>query len=779
HKDDSNIFVNKRVIKMDKYPTKKQPKTLASAKYTKKRDAFVTQLLSKMSIVEKIGQMTQLDIGMITKPDSMELNTTALEFITSTYKVGSFLNTPFAPGRLENNTLYSMNTTTWMDHLKTIQEASIKNSPNKIPMLYGLDSMHGANYIHGSTLFPHNNGLAATFNPELARRSAMVTAKDTSAVGIPWAFAPVLDCGMNPLWPRFYETFGEDPHLAATMGAAATKGLQGGVDPSRGPIKRPSVVGSAKHFFGYSDPRSGKDRTPAWIPDVMLRRYFLPSFAAAINEGLGTVMVNSGEVNGRPMHATKKYLTDLLQDELEFEGLIVTDWEDIIKLVYYHHVASNHYEAIIMALDAGIDMSMVPLDYSFPILLKELVDYGVVPESRLDRSVRKILNTKYAVGLFDNPYPDPKNPFLPTVGGAADRSLAAAIVAESITLLKNDKKTLPLKAGSLNNLFITGPSAHSLKNQNGGWSVHWQGAIYDNEFPFGKTILDGVKSNLNSSKVTYSLGAQFGVKNETMLKEAAKYASLADASIVVIGELPEAETPGNINDLTMDQSCTDLLEVVVQASKGPVILIIIESRPRLMDPDLINKVDAVVAAYLPGSEAGQPIADILFGKINPSGRLPFTYPARSGDIGVPYYHKYSEVDATAPLFQFGTGLSYTTFNYSLVSVTADKVGPKNNNYTSKLGDSVSVTLDITNTGSVQGKHTVLCYLSDVYAETTPEVKLLKAYTKVDLGPKQTKRVKLTLDTFDFSFIDPDSKVTLESGLFIINIGDIQLYLTMK
>ncbi|EFA84959.1 beta glucosidase [Heterostelium album PN500] len=699
------LFKKSSQIKFDRQlPLKHQPNQ-SSIKYKIDRDRFVNNLLRKMSITEKIGQMTQLDIGTITKPNSASLNYTQLDYLTKTFNIGSFLNSPVSQGTVDNGTIYTLNTTTWMNLIKDIQTYSIKNSPNKIPMIYGLDSVHGANYIHKGTLFPHNTGLAATFNPALATKVGSVTAKDTTAVGIPWIFAPVLDLGINPLWSRIYETFGEDPHVAATMGSAVIRGLQGNQDPFNGHIESPYGVGSAKHFFGYSNPKSGKDRTPAWIPEIMMRRYFLPSFAAGVNEGIGTVMVNSGEINGRPMHATRKYLTDLLQDELEFEGVIVTDWEDIIKLCYFHHIASNPYEAISIALDAGIDMSMVPSDTSFPTYLREMVLAGIVPEHRLDRSVRKILNLKYSLGLFKNPFPDPNNPYLKTVGSAEDRALAASIVEESIVLLQNHNNTLPLSK-TIGSILVTGPSANNLTNLNGGWSIHWQGALNDSEFPFGTTILKGFKQTLNNTqvKVEYKVGAMFGSSNEPLLKEAADASSTADATIVVIGELPEAETPGDINDLTMDPSNTALLEAILDNAKGPVILVIVESRPRVIDPKLVARCSAVLMAFLPGSEGGKPIADIVFGNVNPSGRMPLTYPAYTGDIGVTYFHKFSESLATSPLFEFG---------------------------------------------------------------------------QVDLEPGNSTFVKFRLALADFSYISEDLMVTIDSGLFQIAIGTIQMNLILE
>jgi len=753
-------------------------KTTEQQEYISVRDSFVDNLLSKMSIAEKIGQMTQLDITTLTYPNSVQINETQLAYVCKNFFIGSFLNSPVS-GEVMGDTHY-LNTSDWINIINTIQQVSVESSPNGIPMIYGLDSVHGANYVHKATLFPHNTGVAATFNPDFATKAAIITSKDTSAVGIPWVFAPVLGIGVQPLWSRIYETFGEDPYVASVMGAAAVRGFQGGNNSFDGPINGPSTVCTAKHYFGYSDPESGKDRTSAWIPERMLRRYFLPSFDAAISAGAGTVMVNSGEVNGVPMHASYKYLTEVLRDELGFEGVAVTDWQDIEKLVYFHHTAADNTEAIMQALDAGIDMSMVPLDLSFPIALNQMVADGLVPESRLDISVKRILNLKYALGLFANPYANPSNKYLETVGQLEDREIAAQAAQESIVLLQNNNNVLPLNPANLKNILVTGPSANNIRNLNGGWSVHWQGALGDYEFPYGTSILSGIQQLLNETadvNIQFEVGTEIDVAlNQSSIDAAVAAAQNSDVVIMVLGELPEAETPGDISDLTLDPNQQLLLASVIATGK-PVVLILVEARPRVIDPALIAQCSAVLMAFLPGSEGGKPIADILFGNVNPSGKMPLTYPSATGDIGVPYYHKYSANGVTNPLFEFGHGLSYTIFNYTAISCNATLSA--GGNYTGQLGQYISVSVTITNTGSVQGKETALLYLSDLYAQVTPEVKMLRSFTKIDLAPNQSTTVQFVLNPFDFSFIGVDNKVTLESGQFVIMIGTQQLNLFLQ
>ncbi|KYR01502.1 beta glucosidase [Tieghemostelium lacteum] len=766
----------KRTIKLPE-PKIKKHLSSESKKYRETRDIFVADLMSKMSVQEKIGQMTQLDISTITIPGSILLNETQLSYFAKTYFVGSFLNTVTSGG--VQGPYHFYNVSNWLSILQTIQQITIESSPNQIPMIYGLDSVHGANYVQGATLFPHNTGVAATFNPQYAHDVGRVAAKDTSAVGIPWVFAPVLGLGVQPLWSRMYETFGEDPYLVSLMGASAVQGIQGNNNTEDGYLSRPSAVCTAKHYFGYSDPVAGKDRTPAWIPERMLRRYFLPTFKAALDAGAGTIMINSGEVNGVPMHASHKYLTSVLRDELDFEGVAVTDWQDIEKLHYYHKIAASETEAVVMALDAGIDMSMVPLDVSFPNILLKLVQDGVIPESRLDKSVKRILNLKYSLGLFEQPYPEPSNQYLDTIGSLEDRETAANMVEESITLLQNTNSFLPLNPSNIKNILVTGPSSNSLRNQNGGWSIHWQGAVSDDEFPFGTTILSGIQQVLNetSAQVTYELGCEIGTPfNQSQIDASVQAASQADVVVLVIGELPEAEIPGDTNDLAMDPNEVALLTQLL-ATGTPVVLILVEPRPRILSPALVAQCSAVLMAYLPGSEGGKPIANILFGNVNPSGRLPFTYPSTTGDIGVYYYHKNANTNVTFPLFEFGHGLSYTTFDYTNIACNATMVSP--NNYTAALGDYVTFAVDLQNNGTLPGKEAALLYLSDVYASITPEVKMLRGVQKVSLTPGESTTLEFSLSPYDFSFIGLDDKITMESGEFIITIGSQQISLYLE
>ncbi|EFA83248.1 hypothetical protein PPL_04038 [Heterostelium album PN500] len=763
--DDEPIYKQKKYKISEMYP--KPELTEQQKQYIKNRDDFVTALLGKMSIVEKVGQMTQIDVNKLVYPNTVQLNETYVDEITKEFQIGSFLNSPTTGGIVQGYS--SLNATQWIDLLTTLQRITVKNQPNSIPMIYGIDSIHGGTYIEKSTLFPHGTGMGATFNPDLVYQGQTISGKDSAACGFPWVFSPVLGLGVQPMWSRMYETFSEDPFVASQLGEASVRGLQRDSNPFTGNISSPAVVGTAKHYFGYSNPVNGKDRTPAWIPERMMRHYFLPSFAQALNKGFaGTVMVNSAEINGIPMHASEKYIAGVLREELQFDGLAVSDWQDIEKLHFFHKIAPTMVQAIELALNAGIDMSMVADDFSFPRLLLRMVQNGRIPESRLDMSVRRILNLKYATGLFDNPYPVTDPELIESIGQLEDREVAANAVAESVTLLQNNQ-VLPLNPSQISKILVTGPSADSLPNQNGGWTFHWQGAKYNSEFPFGTTILSGIQQYLNqtNAEVVFEQGTEYGVINQTLLEQAANAASESDAVVVVLGELPESEGAGDINDLSMDEAQVFLLETLVQSTKAPIILVLIEARPRVLPPALVAQLGAVLMAYLPGSEAGKPIAEIIFGDINPSGRLPITYPASTGDIS-PYYYKYSMEGIHTPLFDFGHGLSYTQFEYSDINCNATRFGPTN--FTGNVGDYVRISVSITNVGKMTGKETAMLFLGKEYAQITPEVRMLKGFRKILLNPGDSQRVDFVLTPREFTFIGIDNQITAETGQFFINIG---------
>jgi beta-glucosidase len=710
--------------------------------------AAVEKLLAQMTLKEKIGQMTQLEIGMVSdgQGQSIRINPEKLHKAVVEYGVGSLLNV--------NDEALSVER--WHEIIGAIQ-AEAKKSRLQIPVLYGIDSIHGPNYIIGSTLFPQPLAMAATWNPELMLRGSQISAAETRKAGIPWSFSPVLDAGRQPLWSRLWETLGEDTYLATVMGVATVRGYEGSDLSS--PV---SVSASLKHYVGYSYPTTGGDRSPALIPENTLREYFLPTFAAALKAGAHTVMVNSSEVNGTPGHANGYLLKDVLRGELGLQGFVVSDWEDIKKLVRVHHIAANEKEATRIAVLAGIDMSMVPSDYSFSNLLLELVQEGKVPVSRIDEAVRRILTVKYQLGLFDDPLRgvDSKT----VIGSPESRQASLEAARESITLLKNDNQTLPLSKTA--HVLVTGPDADSLIPLNNGWSYTWQG---DRASAYPKdraTILKAIQDKIGAANVTYVPGATFN--KELDVAKAAEAASKADAVVLCLGEWAYAETPGNVADLTLPDAQL-VLALKIMETKKPVILVLTEGRPRVISR-IADPAKAIVMAYNPSNEGGQAIADILFGDVNPSGKLPITYP-RSVNRLFTYDHKVFEgADGgegkamATPQFEFGSGLSYTTFSYSDL-----RVAPA----TASGSQTVRVEVTVKNSGAHAGKEVVQLYLNERFASVTPPLKRLKRFAKVLLQPGESRQVSFELTSDDLSFIAADNKRVVEPGIFDVRIGGLQ------
>ena len=728
--------------------------SISSFAQTKKVDVNIVALIKKMSIEEKAGQMTQIDLGVIAEggicalknPQTIDLK--KIQEAISKYHIGSILNVGCGSGTisLEN----------WHKILNTIHLENARLSKNNIPILYGIDAIHGANYTIGATLFPQQIAQAATWNPALVKKGYEITAYEVRATGIPWNFSPVLDLGRQPLWSRFFETFGEDVYLAKTMTKVAIEGYQGN------DVSNPYKVASCmKHFLGYSMPLSGKDRTPAWISDRELREYFLPTFQTAISSGAKTVMINSGDINGTPVHANKDILTKLLRNELGFKGVAVTDWEDIYKLVNVHRIAKTKKEAVKMAIMAGIDMSMTPNDFEFTTLLVELVKEGSIPESRLDLSVKRILQLKKELALFSHTeFEQSKYPLF----GSEEHAKASYDVAkESMTLLKNKNNILPLKSND--KIFVCGPSANSLNLLNGAWTHTWQGvdASYNTKNKF--TILEALQ-NQNGLNVSYELGVSIdSIQNiEACLREAKK----ADKIIICVGETPSTEIVGNINDLTLSFPQIELINQLATLEK-PIILVCNFNRPRILNV-IESKVDAILYSYLPGDEGGKAIKDVLIGIENPSGKLPFTYP-RFVNSFVHYDHKATEdldvdfsMNAYKPQFDFGFGMSYTTFEYSNLIVS-------DTNFYDKQKITVSVT--VKNTGKVKGKEVVQLYYNDLVASITPSVKKLMAFSKIELKPNETRKIEFEIKKSDFSFINKDLKRVTEPGEIELIINNLK------
>ena len=707
----------------------------------------VEELLAKMTLEEKIGQMTQIDFSVIGAPVGQNLDApidkARLEDAVIAHHVGSILNTPTTP----QNKAQSIEM--WREITQTVQAVSAK-SRLKIPVIYGIDAIHGATYTKNAVLFPQAINMAATFNPELSFKEGEITARELRASGLQWNFSPVMDIGRQPLWPRLWETYGEDVHLASILGASYIKGHQG--DDFSASNKALTCL---KHYVGYSFPINGKDRTPAWISERMLREYFLPTFEAGIKAGSPTIMVNSGEVDGIPGHANYHYLTTILRGEMGFKGFTLSDWEDIKRLYTRDKLAASEKEAVKIAVMAGIDMSMVPMDFSFYDLLLELVKSGEVPITRIDEAVTRILQVKFEAGLFK-----PDNKMLSIEGNFATPEAIATngqAARESIVLAKNDNHILPLKKDS--NILVTGPTANLLNAMNGGWTITWQG---DDESLYPKNQLTVFKAIAKKStgKVTYIEGSSF--TDEIDINRVIDAAKNHDTIVLCLGEKPYTETLGNIGSLNLNQAQINLTNAVIATGK-PVVLITLGGRPRIITAQ-VEKVDGVILGFLPGMEGGTAIADILFGDYNPNGRLPISYPRDTNDI-VMYDHKPMESyesNGYKPLYPFGHGLSYTTFQTNDLKLQKDKF---------TLDENINITVTVKNTGLIKGKETVLLYVNDIAASVTRPSKQLKAFKKVELNPGQLEHLSFTLTPDDLSFIGVDLKRTVEVGDFKVMVGN--------
>ena len=728
----------------------------------------VDALVRQMTLEEKVGQMTQLALQMILSrpagPGSpAQIDSAKLHDVVVRRGVGALLNVAYV----------AMSPEEWRDLNATIARFAAR-SRLRIPVVYGIDAVHGQHFQTTSTIFPQNIAMAATFDPALVRRANEITAYETRATGIAWNFAPVLDVGRHPAWPRFYETFGEDPYVASVMGREAVLGNQLDPFPAVSALlganaARPRVGGrvfvaaSAKHFVGYSMPLSGKDRTSAWIPERELREIFLPSFRAAIQAGISTVMVNSGDINGVPTHADRTILVDLLRRELGFTGVADSDWEDIIRLHRVHRVATDNKDAVRQAVLAGIDMSMVPDNWSFTDDLIALVREGAVPMSRIDEAVRRILRLKVDLGLFENPLPEPS--MIANIGAPAFQAVSRDAAADAITLLKNEGGLLPLAKSA--KVLVTGPTADYLPAMYGGWSYTWQGSdtlMYPKNV---KTLLAAVRDKVGAANVTYLPGAGF---TDTLDVAAAVAAARnANVAVVAIGEGAYAETPGNIDDLTLPQAQIRLARAI-QQSGVPVVLALFHGRPRILR-DAVDGARAIVTGYETGPYGGEALADVLFGDVNPSGRLPFSWPRHTVAILIPYDRAYSAdiggTDTTKrgydPEWPFGHGLSYTTFAYSNLRVATPAVGPR---------DTVRVSVTVTNSGARAGKDAVLLYVRDLVASVTPPMRRLRRFEKVALEPGASRTLTFAIPARELGFVGRDNRQVLEPGEFHAIVGTL-------
>jgi beta-glucosidase len=708
----------------------------------------IDDLLSKMTLEEKIGQMTQInnseivtnaqwgagaDLSIETKVDTAKLGK-----MLRKYHVGSFLN-----GIAESPQV-------WYQFYKDIQEKNMQVSRLKIPVVYGIDHMHGPNYIDGATIFPHAINTACTFNNQMLINMAHVTAVEAADVGHQWIFGPVCDVSRTPLWGRYYETLGESPYQVATMASIYTKAIESEKDIA--PYK---IAASAKHFLGYSDPKSGWDRTPAEISDQTLYEIFVPPFRAAINAGIKTVMINSGEINGEPVHSSYRLLTQLLRDELKFKGVAVTDWEDIIRLYKNHKTATDEKDATYQAINAGVDMAMTPYTTTFCDLLKDLVKEGKISMERIDLSVSRVLRMKFEMGLFENPYP--RNDRFKKIGSPEHKALALEAARESIVMLKNDN-TLPLAPEKTKSIVVAGPVANSKVALAGGWTLRWiptEEKIYPKDM---LTVYSALQKEFSKSSVTLAANAD-DIKSKS---------STADAIVIAVGEMAYSEGFGSIHDLDLPQDQVDLVKAA-QSTGKPVILVVVAGRPRVIT-NIFSNSKAVLFAGWPGFEGAQAIAEIISGKVNPSGKLAFNYPVASNRI-VPHNHKQSEVllahqiDNPIALVPFGSGLGYSNFEYTDLKLSDSTI---------TTAGSLTATVTVKNNGSREGKESVLWFLQDEVGSISRPVRDLKYYEKQSLKPGESKSFTFIIKPEEqLAFPDKTGKMLLEDGYFTIMVGKLK------
>ena len=726
-----------------------------------KIEAQVEQTLKKLTLEEKIGQMMELVTDLFGANDKngvFYIDEHKTDSILSRYKIGSILNAPntCAPTAKQ-----------WEKYIAQIQKISMKRIG--IPCVFGLDQNHGSTYTQGGTLFPQNINVAATFNREIARRSAEATAYETRAVSIPWTYSPTVDLGRDARWPRIWENFGEDCYLSSEMGKAMVYGFQG-EDPNN--IDQYHIATSMKHFMGYGVPWTGKDRTPAYISPADLREKHFAPFLAGLQAGALTVMVNSASVNGMPMHANKDILTGWLKEETGWDGVLITDWADINNLYTREMVAKDKKDALRIAINAGIDMIMEPYSCDACGYLVELVKEGKIPMSRIDDACRRVLRMKYRLDLFKNPTQKLKN--YPKFGGEEFAKLALEGATESMVLLKNEGNILPLQHGK--KILLTGPNANQMRCLDGGWSYTWQGHRADEFAGKYNTIYEafcneyGKENVILNQGVTYNEKGKYWEENEPQIQGAVDAAKNVDVIVACIGENSYTETPGNLTDLWLSENQRNLVKELAKTGK-PVVLVLNEGRPRLI-ADIEPLAQGIVDILIPGNMGGDALVNLVSGKSNFSGKMPYTYPKEINSLANYDFKKSEEVgtmegayDYNAKITQqwgFGYGLSYTSYKYSNLKVSQSDF---------RHGDIIKVSVDVKNTGKVAGKESVLLFSSDLIASMVPDGRRLRAFDKIELQPGETKTVTFDLNADDLAFVGYDGKWVLEEGDFKLMIAD--------
>ena len=729
-------------------------------------DQKVDDIISQMTLEEKVGQMTQINLTVIAKGPNkwessfpMEIDDNKANRALVKFKVGSVLNTI-------NNTAQKPNV--WFNNISKIQDIAMNKNRLGIPVIYGIDAIHGTTYTDGATMFPQQITTAASWNPENAYNMALVCAYETRASSIPWNFSPVLDLGLDPRFSRQFETFGEDPLLVERFGVEMIKGYQG-LDNDIS--NKYNVAACMKHFVGYHATISGKDRTPAYIPDNVLSEYHIEPFKKAIDAGAKTIMINSGLINGIPVHADYNLMINVLRNNLGFEGVILTDWEDIRKLHDRDKVAETQKEAVKMAINAGIDMSMVPYEYEqFFNDLVQLVNEGEVSMERIDDAVKRILKLKFELDLFENPVTNYEE--YEDFGSKKHHQLAYKAASESITLLKNNNDILPLKGKP--KILVTGPNGNNMRTLNGAWSYSWQGELTDRFAGDFNTIYEALQNNYGRNNVKYVSGVSYKENGsyydmvEDNINAAVREARNSDYIVLCLGENTYTEKPGDLNDLNLHQLQVKLAKKLAETGK-PIILILNLGRPRLIS-DIEPLMSAVVNVYLPGNFGGDALSDIISGDVNPSGKLPYTYPAYPNSL-LPYYYKPSEVQNNAQgaynyvgevnnLYNFGFGLSYSEFIYSDLKVNKDQFG---------FNETIQISVNVENISEIDGFETIQLYSSDLYASVTPDIKRLRDFSKVEIKAGEKKTITFDLPVDELAFVNADNQLVVEPGNFKLTI----------
>lgn len=737
---------------------------------TSTEDKSLNVRISQMSIEEKVGQTCQITLDVITQTDAKGVTLTPATIDTAKlneailkYHVGSVLNVGWHTLSLEE----------WKGIIPAVQRSYTTGKTN-IPVIYGIDAIHGVNYTVGATLFPQEIGLAATWNTTLAKKFGEITAYETRASGIPWNFSPVLDLGRQPLWSRTFETLGEDPYLISQMGTAIIDGYQGSTTPDEF-----HVASCMKHFVGYSGTNSGRDRTPAWIPEKYMKELYLPSFRAAVEHGALTVMINSGAVNGVPGHINHHLITETLKEEWGFEGFAVSDWEDFIMLHTVHSTSPSLADAYVQAFNAGVDMSMVPLSPQYKeycTIMVNAVKSGKISMDRLDDAVRRILRVKSRLGLFERPVPTFEN--YPKFGCAEFQQASLNTALESITLLKNENGILPLSKNQ--KVLIAGPTSNNLVYLNGAWTHTWQGVDTAFNTSGCLTVREAFERKLGKENCLYSQGAELYTENAfektrfVNLLDYKEKLKLADVVVLCLGELPATEKPGDILSLNLDSEQRELAKIAYELNKK-VILVLLEGRPRVIH-DIVSGASGIIQAYLPGNYGADALVSLILGEKNFSGKLPYTYPKFDGVIEF-YDHpksvdrsKSGDFSAYNPEWDFGYGLNYSNFEYAALTLGQDTFSDK---------DSIAVTVTVKNKSSIPGKEVIQLYVSDDYASLIPTGKSLKRFLKIDVPAQSEVSKTFYLNLKDFQFVGNSGEFIVEEGEFTIRLGNLTKKVSYK